>query len=271
MTPTDLRLRARKYVSTARSLVEADPDVASNLVGQAAELALKARYCRRKGWLDFPPDVAGIKARGGKEIITHELDELLRLSDSVRIARSTLLDWDRICDWSVHQRYDPIGTTSVQDATAKIDATAGLLEALDVHEVVESLMPYSKDLQRSFGPFNLVAWVQGPHPHSAMESCPPGWYIVIAAWGLLELEYSVVDARLRALLDQHLAPDLQERMNGLLRLHPLEELAGDLAQFVQVENAEFCFLTSCSNDERLLPTAFIIKSRFFASAAAAGQ
>lgn len=157
----------------------------------------------------------------------------------------------------------------LRDAEAKIDATAALLESLEKHEIIESLIPFADDLQRSFGVFSLVAWMKGPHPDSVFESCPAGWYIVIAAWGLLGIDYGSVDVKLRDLQDKHVPPDLRPQVIGLLRLHPLEGLVSELTQAIQVEGAEFCNISDCVLNGRLLPTAFIIRSRFLPTADAA--
>jgi hypothetical protein len=103
MTPQEFRAKGWDNIKSARALLDQGHwDNAAYLVGYATEYALKARLCTRRGWAEFPENRKEATKRGVPNVITHDLDELLKLSDAVRITTASLhnIDWPRVVDWS---------------------------------------------------------------------------------------------------------------------------------------------------------------------------
>jgi hypothetical protein len=178
MTPKELRQKARLDIASARELVKACHfDNASYVVGYAAELALKARCCVLMGWADFPDNRAEAKRRLAKEVMTHDLDDLLKMAGHayLKIATMTHIDWDRVFDWSEQLRYRRVGSVTAEHATAQVEETAKLCDELALCEIVEKLLAVEIEMSSRFGPFNLFALVD-----RATQSA--GWEVVSAWW-----------------------------------------------------------------------------------------
>lgn len=160
MTPSQLRVRAYKNLESAKLLLPTDPDNASNLLGQAVELALKARYCTRRGLGDFPETLQALRAAGIGEIATHDLDQLLTLARGVFIVKTGNVNWNNASDWHVGQRYHPVGSVVRSTAQAQFDETWSVLDSLSLYELLESLMRVRVSLETrlatSMGAFALV-------------------------------------------------------------------------------------------------------------------
>jgi HEPN domain-containing protein len=156
MTPKELREKAREQVDSARVLFQAGQfDIASYNVGYAAEFALKARYCTRNGLGDFPTDKASMKQLGVLKLKTHDLDDLLKLSEDIRILPSAMrgIDWDRVTDWSPEQRYSPIGNKTPTDVEQQIRETEALRNQLDLFEITRRLLSVTRGDVHGVGSF----------------------------------------------------------------------------------------------------------------------
>jgi hypothetical protein len=177
MTPQELRERAWKNIESARKLLDSDPDLAAQTVGFAAEYTLKARYCTRNGWSDFPDDRAELKARGAPaKLFTHDLDELLKFTDDLRIKTTTMhnVGWNRAADWDVERRYQPVGTQSREKVEAQVNETEKLFIELAHWEIVEKLREIEIDQAKQQGPFNFFAFV--------LDRELGGWAVWLATW-----------------------------------------------------------------------------------------
>lgn len=152
MTPSELRVRALRNIASAHKLVAVgDADNPSNLAGQAAELALKARYCTRHGLSDFPATATGLRAAGIGQLAIHDLDKLLTLCKGINIPRTAGIDWARIADWSNEQKYDVVGAVSPEKATVQIVQTEALLRTLRLFELIERLIAVRSETEQARG------------------------------------------------------------------------------------------------------------------------
>lgn len=160
MTPADARSTARAHLVEARVLLASRPEGAAYNAGFAAELALKARHCTQTGLPRLPEDK---KALSAAKLNTHRLDQLLKLSDTERIQRSSLqgIDWEAIRDWDNEDRYKAPGGVSHEVATRRIEQTERLCETLELYELIEAVERASKMFaaQRNTV-FNLIALLQ---------------------------------------------------------------------------------------------------------------
>ena len=158
MTPSDLREKALNTLWSAKKLIEEEYfDNASYLTGYAVEYALKARYCTRNGLNEFPRDKKQAKELGITEIITHDLNNLLKLSNEVRILESSYsnINWEQAKDWTSEQRYQPIGQLTKKKTLAQFDETCKLVRELAIYEFIAEILPLEKELTIEKGPFNL--------------------------------------------------------------------------------------------------------------------
>ena len=104
-------------------------DGATYMCGYAVEVALKARICRERGWVDFPG--TGAEFRRDRAVQTHELEVLLQLSgQEARIKQQHFRVWNRVAVWKAESRYNVIGTAQRIDAENMIQATQQLLASL---------------------------------------------------------------------------------------------------------------------------------------------
>lgn len=214
MTPEQLRVRAWKNIESARRLLDSDPDYAAQTVGYALEYALKARFCTRRGWLDFPDSREEAKKRGGLErLFTHDLDMLLKYTHDIAIKTSSMhnVNWQRASDWSVDQRYTPIGTLTLEEAKAQIDETEKLLIELAHWEILEKLVQVEIEQAKVRGPFNFFGLVS--------DSESGGWAVWFAAWGTsagVKQRLGATVNAIRSVLDG----DLFASLTGIRSLHP---------------------------------------------------
>lgn len=151
MTPLELRSRSRQNLASANQLADVDPDNAAQLAGFAAELRLKARYCAIKKIPNFPNSITELRASGMGELKTHDLDQLLKLSNVHSIAQSPHINWSSISNWRVEHRYHPVGTVDKSQVSKQIAATTLLLETLDYYELIEALLSNRVDLETEWG------------------------------------------------------------------------------------------------------------------------
>jgi HEPN domain-containing protein len=258
MTPKELRQKALSKIKSASILFEAGQyDDASYMVGYAAEYALKARYCTRKGWADFPDDRDEAERRGAGKIITHDLEKLLKLSDSVSIRSGGMnnIDWNRARDWSEQQRYRPDGSVKPEKVEAQIEETAKLCEELALYEIVEKLRNLEIEVSRSCGPFNFF----GLADKATQEE---GWEVLISAWWLLENGQAKVDdltSRILSVLDD----DLRASIQKVTSRNPMDRLIRSFYLFASccggfVEHHPGLLTMGNFVNDTVLPSSFII-------------
>lgn len=141
-----------------------------------AEFTLKARLCTRRGWATFPDSPAEAKQRGAPErLFTHDLEQLLRYTNDIAIKTTSLhgVNWKRASDWSVDQRYTPVGTLTAKDVSVQIEETQKLFVELVLWEILEQLVKVEAEQSAIRGPFNFFALVRDPQVD--------GWAVWFAA------------------------------------------------------------------------------------------
>src|SRR5687767_11014595 len=155
MTPEQLRVRAFKFIETARSIVAGDPDYASHTVGYALEFVLKARFCSKVGLAAFPDDRKEAKRLQVAHALTHDFDALLKLTDDEGIsrARTPNVEWSVAFEWGVEGRYTPVGHRSIEQASAQIVATEEVCEELCRYEAMDRLQKVEVEASAERGPF----------------------------------------------------------------------------------------------------------------------
>jgi len=214
MNPEQLRVRAWKNIESARKVLDSDPDYAAQTVGYAAEFALKARFCTRRGWPDFPDSPKEAKARGAPErLFTHDLEPLLKYTDDIAIKTSSMhnVNWERVSDRSVDQRYTPVGTLTRDQVEAQINETEKLFIELVLWEIIEKLVLVETEQAQRRGPFNFFSLVLDPQSS--------GWVVWFAAWGTMagvKQRLAATVNAIRAALDD----DLYNMFRGVRSLHP---------------------------------------------------
>lgn len=126
MTRADLRQLAMARLKDAEVLIKHRRyDGAWYLCGYAVELALKSRICRTLKLNEYP------ESRAYQSFKTHSLDTLLHLSGrEVKIKTVHLPEWSIVVDWDPSVRYQPLGTTTPNDAKDMRDSARVLLKAL---------------------------------------------------------------------------------------------------------------------------------------------
>ena len=158
VTAFDLRQRGAGYVRSAQACFSAGQvDDAWHMSGLAAELALKAAYCVKMGWADWPADRAELRARGGANAFSHDLDELLRMSDSVSIPMYASIDWRTVAAWDIEDRYARQGTADRDRTSQAIADTIALCRGLIDHTLLRHWMQLHSTLRKLHGPFALFA------------------------------------------------------------------------------------------------------------------
>lgn len=252
-TAADLRARAEADLASAQSLLAQDADNASYLAGLAAEKALKARYCGLMGWLDFPDDRPEMKRRGGKDCFSHDLDELLRISDALRITQFKNIDWDAVADWSVDDRYDRVGSVSPERARTQVTETRALLDELCTFEVIASLQRAQHAIESALGPLNVFAL--------ARLTSPPLWHVLYAWDGTDDSNVNTVQQLVRTTLDRTVPIDVFNKLiAGSVALFPDDRLARTLTSYFQVASSNGMFLlTNCVVEELLVPDMYVLK------------
>jgi hypothetical protein len=255
MTPKQLRQKALSKISSAQALLAAGQyDEASYVVGYAAELALKARYCTRKGWSDFPDDRAEVKRRGAADVMIHDLDELLNLAGHASLQTNSMLhiDWGRALDWSEQQRYHPVGSVVPEQAKAQVEETRKLCGELALYEIVEKLLVVEIEVSNLYGPFNFFALVERATQNQ-------GWEVMMSAWWILgdgKAKGDAVVKKTRAILDD----DLYALIRRFVSFHPLDERIQMFHHFAFGGQVHHPRLVTSGNivDGNPLPPAFII-------------
>lgn len=212
MTPQQLRQRADRNIRSARSLLDSDPDHAAELAAFAVEFALKARYCTRHGVSNFPSDHAQAKKLGlPKMLLSHDLEELLKLSDDCSIKTTNMhrIDWHKATDWDPDKRYTPVGTMSRSDVEQQVNETAKLFFEFVLWEIVEKLLAVEIAESQEWGPFTFFALV---HDHEVQ-----GWSVWYSDWNAYHhLRTELIVARIMAALDE----DLFATIKSYVVFHP---------------------------------------------------
>ena len=207
MTPAEMRKRAWRSLGTADVVINhGDADTAAYLAGQAAELALKARYCAKEGLPNLPTDRKELQRHKLNE---HRLQELLKLSDSESVQRGALdlIDWPRVSEWHNEDRYKPVGHVSLEQATVRVAQTKRLFHALVDYEIVEALAKVESLLAGEGVVFNLFAWLRGEDGK---------WKLTIASkWFDEPTTREERVARVHQEMAQVLAPDLYKQVTSI--------------------------------------------------------
>ena len=221
------------------------------------ELTLKAGYCTRKGWADFPEDRDEAKRRGAKDVFTHELDSLLTLSNASSIKKSSLnhIDWDRIGKWDSEQRYETVGHVGREQAEGQILDARNLFLELANYEILEHLFPLEIELAKTKGAFNFFGLVKN-------FASPDKWRLVMSAGWVPKKEH-ITDARklldeIKKLVSDVLDSDLYAMIGEPLMYHPTEPL---IRNFNGVFGIEHCLQALSSGNIYngiLLPPAYVI-------------
>jgi HEPN domain-containing protein len=233
MTPQQLRENALNKLRSAEALIEAgSPDEAANLCGQAVEMVLKARFATRNRLADFPKDVKELK-KINKEVVTHDLDALLRLAEGEQFNKASVrhIDWERAMAWEVGQRYDPVGTKTRADAEAQLIESQRLYDELARYEYVEKLVLVERKVSDENGPFIWFGIVK--------DAVVPGeWAVVASGWWALEepgrnRAFDLIRARLLETID----PDLRSIAPHIAVLQPRHRFLRPLLVFGPVERS----------------------------------
>ena len=105
-------------------------DGAQYLVGYAVEIALKVRFCRNKGELDFPTTKAEFQNWKTKYGVWLKQHSLQNLADATGWDSSTLwFEWSQITKWDVTMRYSH-GFAKPGETSNMIAAAAVIVGAL---------------------------------------------------------------------------------------------------------------------------------------------
>lgn len=256
LTPQVLRSNARSKLQSAETLFAAgNLDEASYLAGYAVEVSLKARYCTRKGLSHFPADRKEAKSKGIAKLLTHDLDELLTLSESHRIRSGSMqnIDWSAVSDWSEQQRYSKIGTTTTKKAAAQIEETRKLVTELELFEIVEKMAAVEKSVSAEMGQFSLFALAEN------IDSKHLGWFILFSAWWIdSNATMEAISNKVRDSMDA----DLVENIGGWVCLCPSRPLIQGFTTFIDGLGHSGGTITKGNIIDLLeLPPAYLITCR----------
>jgi hypothetical protein len=212
LSPEQLRERAWQNIQSARLVLDADPDHARQSTGFAVELALKARFCTRNGISNFPDSPKEAKAVGMPlKLMSHDLEALLKLSDDVLIKKNSMynIDWDKASDWSVEDRYKPVGTFARDQVELQIHQTHKLFIEFVHWEILEKLHAIEIQQSKEWGPFNFFAYIEDREVQ--------GWSVWFSDWTPnRQLRVDSVSAIIKAAL----AEDLFASIKRISLLHP---------------------------------------------------
>jgi|GEM_PF-5545189 len=221
LTPQQFRENARQNLADARALLEQSPRNAAYLAGYSVEFLLKARYCVLRKWPRFPRDnneLVEWNKRDGVEtkdkLFVHDLDALLRLSDTVYIKRSSFnrIDWDRATDWSEQIRYQPKESVSRAEAEELINEVAKVCEEFLLHDVLQAMLEVEIDISKRFGPFNCFSLVK--HPKNGT------WVLLIAWYARTEEKWKARECELKRRIDETIDPDLRAQIASIEAIDP---------------------------------------------------
>lgn len=224
VTPQTLRENAAKQLEAAKALVDVHPHTAAYLAGYAIEFVLKARYCRLRKWSTFPdsPDqLRDWNSRDGVQmpgrLFTHNLDELLRLSNSVSIKTGAFgaINWERASDWSAEMRYQPAQSTTTEDARRQIEETERVVDELMRYEVVSELLAIEVDLSNRFGSFYFYGYVE----HPADMAKEPEWGLLFSWAAPTQEQYYAQCKELKSRIES-LSSDIRARIRFFTDLPP---------------------------------------------------
>jgi hypothetical protein len=233
LTPQQFRENARQNLADAQALLEQSPRNAAYLAGYSVEFMLKARYCTLRGWSRFPSGVTELVEWNKRDGVTmadklfvHDLEALLRLSDSVSLKTSSFhrIDWDRASDWSEHIRYEPPGSVTREEAAELITEVTKLCDELTVFDLLKSLWNIEVDTSKRFGPFHCFALVK--HPQTAA-------WIVLAAWyARTQREWDLRAEALHKAIGEQIDADLRALITGVEILDPKHPVLQGLYQLL---------------------------------------
>lgn len=184
------------------------------MAGYALEFVLKARYCTLRGWSSFPSGPGELKEWNQRDgvvmkdkLFVHDLDALLRLSDSVHLTKSSFkhIDWKRACDWSEQLRYMPTGSVTPAEAEEHLVEVEKAVNELLQYEVVMALWRIERDLTERYGLFHCFAYLENPRTKR--------WELITSTASRTQVES---DARWSALVhayEQELDSDLRAQIH----------------------------------------------------------
>lgn len=221
LTPQQFRENARQNLADARALLEQSPRNAAYLAGYSVEFMLKARYCMLRSWPRFPSSHSelvewnkrdGVKTKD--KLFVHDLDVLLRLSESITLKTSSFhrIDWDRASDWSEQIRYEPPGAIPRKEAEELIAEVEKLCDELTLFEALQTLWKIEINLSKQFGLFHCFALVK----HSET-----GAWIILAAWyARTQQDWNIRAQALHLSVDEQMDSDLRTYISGIEILPP---------------------------------------------------
>ena len=202
-------------------LLPTSPKSAKYMAGYALEFVLKARYCTLRGWSSFPSGTGELKEWNRRDgvvmqdnLFVHDLDALLRLSDSVHLTRSSFnhIDWKRACDWSEQLRYTAPDSVTPAEAEAHLGEVEKAVAELHQYEVVMALWRIERDLTERYGLFHCFAYLK--------DLRTGRWELVTSTRSRTEAES---DARWSALVrayEQELDPDFRAQVRNFHDIPP---------------------------------------------------
>ena len=127
---TNLRHIARARLNDANALYRSKRyDGAIYLCGYAIEIILKEGICKTLRWPGFPSTRKEFE--NYSSFRTHDLDILLSLSGvEEKVKSKYFAEWSTVAQWNPESRYNPIGTTSGNDAMLMIESAKKLMRQL---------------------------------------------------------------------------------------------------------------------------------------------
>lgn len=215
MTPFELRVRAFKNIESAKALLQSDPDYASYTVGYALEYVLKSRFCSKFGLKSFPDDRKEARKLQVDQAFTHNLDDLLRLTDGESVKSGGMVshvDWAVAADWGVDRRYTPVGSLDIEFVTKQIDETEKVCIRLCEYELLEQLQKLEISLSQEHGPFSLFVYCWNPDFH--------WWELLISFWAFNDEERARREVVIDDGINDHIDLQLQKLIGSLRFFHP---------------------------------------------------
>ena len=121
---------ARARLEDAEALTRSQrSDGAIYLCGYAVEIALTATICETLHWSGYPSTPSEFQPY--QSFKTHDLDVLLHLSGvEGKIKAELFTEWSAVAEWDPQVRYNPVGSTTTDQAKYMIQSSKVLLRAL---------------------------------------------------------------------------------------------------------------------------------------------
>jgi len=164
LTPSQLRIKARSFLESAKRELKVSPDVAAYLTGYSVEMMLKARICTMRQWSRLPSSSQELKNWNEKagidrneKIFIHDLERLMKLNESTLLNSTKFrsIDWEKACTWSEQLRYVPEGDISEEYANELVCEVDKVVDTLNEYEIVNSVQEMEAKIESRFGPFDF--------------------------------------------------------------------------------------------------------------------